>query len=327
MHAGSGMRAIELAGLLEPFKAVARYEDQGMRLLDKQGTLLRAINCAEGGDRPEIDRRQLRDLFLNKVPDASIHWGHRVETVNPEGDAWNIVFTNGTTRSFDLVVGADGTWSRVRPLVSPAQPVYSGVTFWELTIDDIDKRQPGIAALVGHGKIFALGDRRGLIAQRNAGGELRIYAAAWIDEGGLGMAKATKANILHLFEGWAPRLLELVTRANDAPIATWPLYALPIGHRWERRDGLTLLGDAAHLMSPFSGAGANLALVDGADLALAIAGAGAGWRDAVRRHEERMFTRAAEAAAGAAQGILDAFAEDAIAKVSAFFGTIEASRD
>ena len=118
------MRAIELAGLLEPFKAVARYEDQGMRLLDKQGTLLRAINCAEGGDRPEIDRRQLRDLFLNKVPDASIHWGHRVETVNPEGDAWNIVFTNGTTRSFDLVVGADGTWSRVRPLVSPAQPVY-----------------------------------------------------------------------------------------------------------------------------------------------------------------------------------------------------------
>lgn len=79
-------------------------------------------------------------------------------------------------------------------------------------------------------------------------------------------------------------------------------------------------------MSPFSGEGANLALADGADLALAIADGGKDWRDAIRRHEEILFTRGAEAAVGAAQGIAFSFAEDAIAKVTAFFGELEASK-
>lgn len=79
---------------------------------------------------------------------------------------------------------------------------------------------------------------------------------------------------------------------------------------------MTLLGDAAHLMSPFSGEGANLAMRDGADLALALAAAvtsGSSWDEAVRSYEEMMFARAAEAATGAKAGIEGAFAEDGLA--------------
>ena len=78
---------------------------------------------------------------------------------------------------------------------------------------------------------------------------------------------------------------------------------------------MTLLGDAAHLMSPFSGEGANLAMRDAADLALAIVHAvqtGADLDEAVAAFEHVMCVRAQEAAIGAAEGVRQAFSNDAI---------------
>ena len=100
---------------------------------------------------------------------------------------------------------------------------------------------------------------------------------------------------------------------NGDLIGVRPLYALPIAHRWRSLAGVTLLGDAAHLMSPFSGEGVNLALADAADLADALTGPN-GWERVVA-YESAMMDRAKPAAEGAAEGLNTSLSSNAVAAV------------
>src|SRR4051812_34544224 len=64
LHPKAGQYAVGLAGLTQQFRALARYEDQGTRLLDKTGAVL----FEEGeDDRPEIDRTELRAMLLSSL--------------------------------------------------------------------------------------------------------------------------------------------------------------------------------------------------------------------------------------------------------------------
>ncbi|CAN5449369.1 hypothetical protein BH11MYX1_BH11MYX1_32270 [soil metagenome] len=91
------------------------------------------------------------------------------------------------------------------------------------------------------------------------------------------------------FAGWAPSLTALITDGETTPVLR-SLHTLPIEYRWDRAQGVTLLGDAAHLMPP-SGEGANLALFDGAELAKAIVAHPRDLEAALATHEAAMFVR------------------------------------
>jgi 2-polyprenyl-6-methoxyphenol hydroxylase-like FAD-dependent oxidoreductase len=106
---------------------------------------------------------------------------------------------------------------------------------------------------------------------------------------------AAATRIAREFDGWAPELTALITDTDTAPVPR-PIYALPVEHRWDRVPGVTLLGDAAHLMAP-NGEGANLAMYDGAELGKAIAAHLDDIETGLAGYEQAMFSRSAEAAA------------------------------
>lgn len=330
LHAESGQRALRECGLEAQFKALARYDDQYDALYDHQGVLRFEHADATGGDRPEIDRTQLRAILLESLSKGTIRWGSKVSGVEALSDGrYRIGGAGGTIGEFDLVVGADGAWSKVRPLVSREKPAYTGVLIIELTIDEVDARHPALAALIPRGKIAALGDNRGFIAQRSSNSHVRVYVMFRVPEEqvregivDLSSPVRARAQLKALLPGWAPSLLGFIDACSDTIISR-PLVALPVGHRWEHRPGVTLLGDAAHVMPPFSGEGVNMAMLDGLELGLRLAES-SDWSAAVSGYEEEMFGRAAEAAAGAMMGL--AFvSKDALAHVLEHFASIQSA--
>ncbi|MGA4539321.1 FAD-dependent oxidoreductase [Uniformispora flossi] len=293
LQQGLGQLALDKAGLLADFRKLARPEGQAMRILDPNGTVLRDWQPGPGDHaNPEIDRGQLRDLLLGPL---EVRWGHGVTRVVPEGgDGVAVHFADGRQETFDLVVGADGARSRVRPAVSPARPGYTGVTYVEASLDDVDTRHPDLARLVGDGSVVVFGVNKALVGQRNSGGHVKVYAqfrapADWHAGLDLSSAEAVRSRLLAMYDGWADPVLDLLRRGTG--FVHRALYVLPVSHTWTHVPGVTLLGDAAHLMPPL-GAGANLAMVEGAELAEAIV-TGPGDPDAVvRAFEERMWERA-----------------------------------
>ncbi len=201
-----------------------------------------------------------------------------------------------------LLVGADGAWSRIRPLLSDARPEYAGAVFIETYLHDVDEQHPAVAEVVGAGGMFALAPGHGIAAHRERGDVVHTYAqlarpAEWLDGIDVSDPTAALARVATEFDGWAPELTALITDGDTPPVARM-IHTLPTDHRWDRVPGVTLLGDAAHLAPP-AGEGANLAMLDGAELAMAIAAHPDDIEAALTAYEAALFPRSAQAAADA----------------------------
>src|SRR5438067_10716517 len=117
-----------------------------------------------------------------------------------------------------------------------------------------------------------------------------------------------------MFTGWNDQLRALIAE-SDADLLPRSIYALPVGHRWDRTPGVTLLGDAAHLMSPFAGEGANLAMLDAAELGLGIAAHPGDIEAALARYEQSLFPRSAASAAESAANLDLMFGDNALQRL------------
>lgn len=300
IHDDTGRPALEAAGLLDGFRELILEGREATRVLATDGTVLLDEPDEGTGGRPEVQRGELRGLLLDSLPDGTVRWGHKVTGVRALGGGRHeIAFADGATVVSDLLVGADGAWSRVRPLLSDAVPAYVGTSFVETYLRDGDARHPAAARTVGGGALFALAPGKGITAHREAGGTLHVYTQLarpqdWFAEIDFADPHAALARVALEFDGWAPELTALITDSDTDPVLR-VIHTLPAGHRWERVPGVTLLGDAAHLLAP-TGEGANLAMYDGAELGRALAAHPADVEAALAEYEQALFPRSAAAA-------------------------------
>lgn len=307
IHIHNGQRALEAAGLTSAFHAIIHQGGQATRVLDRHGAVLLEEPDDGTGQRPEVPRGELRSILLEALPSDAVQWGKKLAKVSALGSGRHeLTFADGFSVETDLLVGADGAWSMVRPLLSDARPHYTGVSFVELYLHDADARHPAAAMAAGGGSLFAGAPGQAITAHREANGVLHTYvqlqrSSEWISAIDFGDAAGSKARIAAEFDGWAPELTALITESDTAPVLRM-IYALPDSHRWDRVPGVTLLGDAAHLMIP-AGEGANLAMFDGAELARAIAAQPDDLEAAISSYEAGMFARSAPEAAAAREVI------------------------
>lgn len=292
IHENNGQLALEAAGLTDEFRAIIHEGADALRMLDPHGAVL--YEDASTGGRPEVLRGNLRRILIDSLPVDAIRWGMKLrEAVALGSGAHELTFADGSTVTTALLVGADGAWSKVRPLLSPAQPVYSGTTFIETYLYNVDQRHSATAEMVGGGAMYALTPGKGIVAHREAGEVLHTYVelcrpAKWFADLDLTTTEAID-RVTAEFDGWAPELTALITDGETAPVAR-TIDGLPDAHQWGPTPGVTLVGDAAHLMPP-SGEGANLAMLDGAELAKALAEHPDDAEAALAQFEVAMFPR------------------------------------
>jgi 2-polyprenyl-6-methoxyphenol hydroxylase-like FAD-dependent oxidoreductase len=305
IHDDSGQLALKAAGLFEEFRKLIHAGGQASRVLDRNGKVLLDEPDDGTGGRPEVNRGALRGILLDSLPPATIQWGKKLASAVARGDGRHkLTFADGSSTSTEILVGADGAWSKVRPLLSDAVPRYVGTSFIEAYLREADIRHAATAEAVGGGGLFALAPGKGIFAHREPESVLHAYialnrSAEWFAAIDFSDAPAAITRITAEFDGWAPDLTALITDADTPPVLRM-LHMLPNDHRWERVAGVTLVGDAAHLMPP-AGDGANLAMLDGAELGQAIAARPSDIEAALAVYEAALFPRSQSAAVGAHQ--------------------------
>jgi 2-polyprenyl-6-methoxyphenol hydroxylase-like FAD-dependent oxidoreductase len=319
LRANTGLAAIQLAGMWDEFQKYARYDGESLLLTDKylttwirRGGRKTANAKVSSGDAPEIDRADLRKILMESLPRDTVRWGYKLSRVEECSTGLSLHFANGEVLDgFDLIVGCDGAFSKTRNLLTPEKPYYAGLGGWTMYIPDAANAAPDVYELVNRGSVFAYSDGKILSIQQLSDDSLYVsyygphpedftQTCDFDAQNDIEAAKVVLKKELH---GWAPELFDAVEKATTGLV--WRnLYQLPVGFTWPHRPGVTLMGDAAHVMTPFAGIGVNTAFHDAMVLTKQIvaytsstsAGQGVNQVEAlgpyIERYEREMFTHA-----------------------------------
>jgi 2-polyprenyl-6-methoxyphenol hydroxylase-like FAD-dependent oxidoreductase len=244
-----------------------------------------------GSPSVAVHRADLQALLIREAGEGTLHLGAEVEGFRQvEGGGVTAYLAGGEERA-DLLVGADGLRSRVRAsLLGPAKPRYAGYTAWRAVVEPGEELLPWGTGFESWGR----GARFG--CAHIGGGRIYRFATANATEGekdgSPGSPGGPKATLLRRFGAWHSPIGDLIEAAHEDAILRTDIYDRePLGERWGR-GRVTLLGDAAHPMTPDHGLGRALAMEDAVVLARCLHESGP-TADALRGYERLRSARVA----------------------------------
>ena len=279
LHYDSGLAALREANLLDEFKknflpgadrekimnekAEIFFSDHGHKLEEDFNNIY---------FRPEIDRGVLRKILLQSLEPETVIWNSHFLSMESQNAGWLLHFKDQPSVYADLVIGADGANSKIRPYVTEIRPFYTGIMMLEGNIPNASQTAPGINALLEGGKIMAFGNNQNLLMGQKADGEIGFYASFRAPEDWKVQNSIIHYNNDEVFRwykdsygDWSNIWDELFT-ATVPPFIPRPIYCVPLDQYWESQSNVTIIGDAAHVMPPFAGEGVNMAMLDALEL-------------------------------------------------------------
>ncbi len=334
MHEESGWAALRKSNLINEFRQRVRQGADKKIIVNERAEIFFSDHKTGPAEdlnyeppRPEIDRGALRRLFLESLQPDTVVWNSHFISMEKQNEGWLLHFKNGSSAYADLVVAADGANSKIRSHVTNIKAVYSGITMVEINVENAANATPNIYTLLNGGKIMAFGNNKNILGGQKGKGGLGFYLSFRPDENwaaSSGLDFSDKTQLLAWFKeeynGWSDIWHELFEHAAT-PVIPRPIYCIPLDQTWATLPNLTLLGDAAHVMPPFAGEGANTSMFDALELSECItSGKYNTMQEALAAYEVNMFKRASKAAKQSLENGERMHSEGALQKMLSYFG-------
>ena len=335
LHDGSGLAALRKAGLLDDFKNNFMVGADQSTITNPKAEIFFSDygekhdeNFGDEHFRPEIDRGVLRKILLESLAPETIVWDSHFLSMTQQDEGWLLHFKNKESAYADVVIGSDGANSKIRPYLTDIKPFYSGIIMLEGNIYDAEKRVPNISKILRGGKIMAFGNEQNILMGQKANGEIGFYASFKADENwavASGLDFSNQSEVLKWFQNqypdWSSVWYELFENTST-PFIPRPIYCMPLDQTWKTVKNLTIIGDAAHLMPPFSGEGVNMAMLDALELSEILTSSQCKTiESAISEYEKNMFKRASKIAQESLENGERMHSENALTTMLDFFNS------
>ncbi|WP_425070597.1 FAD-dependent monooxygenase [Sagittula sp. S175] len=268
----NGMKVLRALGLAEDLRA-RTVGGRAVVLRDYRGAQVLRMELSaleDAGDYRFVHRADIIELLAGAARDrgVKIRLLQKATEVVPGAPA-RVVLCHGDHVEADLVVGADGLHSVLRPVLNgSAAPFFTGQVAWRAVVPNVVDHPPEAWVHMGPG--------RHVVSYPLRGGEMVNLVAVeerrgWVEEGWAQVDDA--ANLRAAFAAFRGPVTRLISEVEQPGL--WGLFRHPVAQTWHG-TGVALLGDAAHPTLPFLAQGANMALEDAWALGAAVGAEGLG---------------------------------------------------
>ena len=280
--------AIDALGMEPRAQEVRHWQDGRILKQLERGNRMRE---QYGAPYLYMHRADLHRILVDAVEGAGgrLHLGSPVAGAECSDDAATLILADGRRVSGDLVVGADGLKSAVRTLFEPKPAHFTGHVVWR-AMAEVDDTLREYAVRPGN----FIGPQRLVVYYPLRGNSLLNLVffsrqEGWTQDGWT--IPAQRRELEETFDGWCDPVRDMIARTDPDRLFKWAINARSPLDSWTIGDRITLMGDAAHAMTPFLGQGASSAIEDGVVLARALA-ASETRAEGLRRYEAARVERA-----------------------------------